>query len=223
MSTIDTYFTNNSINFDSMLEDLMLVISPVWYKPAVLKSVNYIIPARGRDENDELNPYEYIRIPIHDKIITNILNSVMAKSEYADIKEYVDAEITLDPADYTAYDENGDPIITYDSQGNVIPTPDQNGIVFAMHGRYLFMNNAEEETIITLQYSEVVKAVASIYEEIYRYFKQAYYYALTSDYNSMYQALNLLSNAKNNVLAKNIHTEKSRRSNQVFNIKLFKV
>lgn len=195
---IDDYFTSNSINFDSMLEDLMLVFSPVWYKPAILKSVNYIIPARGLDENGELNPYEYVKIPIEDKIVTNLMNSVLAKSEYADIKEYVTAEPTLDDA-------------TEDS------------VVLGMHGRYLFMNNAEDDTVVTIQYSEVDKAVASIYEEIYRYLKQCYYYALVSDYNSMYQAMNQLSAAKNNALAKNIHTEKSRRSNQVFQIGLYKI
>jgi hypothetical protein len=50
-----------------------------------------------------------------------------------------------------------------------------------------------------------------------------YYYSLTSDYQNMYEALGLLSNAKSNSVSKNIHTEKDRRSNQVFKIGLFKI
>lgn len=213
MSLMDDYFTANSIDIDSIIEDMMLVFSPMWYKPAVLKSVNYIIPARGLDENGELNEYEYVRIPIQDKIIQNILNAVTLKSPYADIKTYVDAEVTLDEADYNVYDR----------YGNVIPDSNENGIEIAFHGRNIFMNNAEDETIITVQYSEVEKSVDSIYEEIYRYLKQCFYYAMVSDYNGLYQSINLLSNAKSNVIAKNIHTEKVRRSNQVFNIGLFQI
>ncbi|MGK3946941.1 hypothetical protein ABK046_52315, partial [Streptomyces caeruleatus] len=76
------------------------------------------------NSDGELNPYEYIRIPIQDKIITNILNAVALKSEYADITTYEDAVVTLDPADYTAYDEDGNHVTTYDANGNVIDAPD---------------------------------------------------------------------------------------------------
>lgn len=198
MSLIDDYFASNGINFDLMIEDLMKVFSPAWYKPAVLKSVNYRIPARGRDDNDELNPYEYVKIPIEDKIITNLMNSLFVKSDYADLKTYLIAEPTLDDA-----------------------TEDK--VALGLHGKYAFMNNSEDETIVTIQYSEVDKNASSIYDEIYRYLRQCYYYALTSDYNSMYNAMNLLSNARNNIMSKNVHTEKSRRSNQVFQIGLYKL
>lgn len=219
MAAIDSYFTRSNINFDALLADFMICMNHSFMKPAVIKSVNYLIPAR-----DELNPvYDYVRINIHNKIISNIMNLFLVKSRFADIKEYIDAEVTLDPADYIRRDVNGVPVELYDENGNLEDTTHDNLVMIGLHGRNIFINNTDKDTVITIQYSEIEKAVSSLYEEIYRYIKQAYYYALTSDYNSMYQSLTLLSNAKSNVKSKNVHVEKDRRSNQVFNIKLFKI
>lgn len=192
MASIDSYFEINEIDIDSIIEDIMLILSPAYMSTPVLQEKRYIVPARVDED------YAYYRIPIQDKIITNILNSVQLKSEYADITSVTDLEETTDD-------------------------PDEFLFGFAFHGRNMLINNATDETIIGVQYSEIPLEISSLQEDIYRYLKQAYYYALTSDFNSLYQILELLSKSKDNILNRNLHTEKSRRSNQVFNIGLFKV
>ena len=210
---IDDYFTSNSINFDSLLLDVMICFNPSYMLPPVIKTTNYVIPARGIDEE-----YDYIEIPLEDKIVTNLLNGVAAKCNYADIKSYTVAEPTLDDPTLEDMIYNEGTENEYTGQEELAYN-----FAFAWHGRYVFMNNTDEDTVVSFRYAEVAKNVSNFYEEIYRYLKQVYYYALISDWNSAYQVLNLLSNAKSNVIAKNTHTEKAKRHNGHFKPGLWKI
>ena len=197
MSRIDEYFTSNNIDINSIVTDLMICINPAYMIPPKMQTKNYKIPARTIEE-DGTTPYEYVRIPLEDKIVTNILNVVTLKSRYADVDKFIIAEETIDEID-------------------------EDLVGLALHGKYLVLNNTEEDTVIQIQYSDIPNDYKSLDDDMFRYLKMCYYYALTSDYQNMYEALGLLSNAKSNSVSKNIHTEKDRRSNQVFKIGLFKI
>lgn len=193
MSYIDNQLQSRGVSFDKILEDLMLIISPTYMKTPEMKEEHYMIPTRQDDT------YDYCEIPFSRRIITNIFDAVPAKSTYADFKGLRTA------------------ICNNDAE----PTVDR--FVFAWHGRHIMVNNTNSDEVIKIKFAEVPKDVTSIHEDMYRALKHCYYYSMMEDWNGLYTSIKNLSEVKYNMVQKNLHTEKNRRTQQYFTIKPYKI
>ena len=212
MSIIDNVLANKDIDFNVIADMFKRCIARVFFKNTEYVQKCFRIPGYSSGY-----PGLFI-LPLDLNSKTRVsLSMYKGKGRFAGVETLQNAEVIVRDFGYLEC-SNGRFVC---SDGDFICTDIDfiDNICFALHGNYTVVNQDIDDQHIDLR----MLSIDILEDEIYAGLKNVFYYALIEDWTQFYIALQAMSHAKGNVIAKNNKVKPIKKSSGHYSIKVFKL